>query len=193
MAKQILNEEFRRMQKLAGIIIENYVVKANDDEKVIIRGNTEDEIYSKLVKKINLDPESWGYKVEGNILKDPMSNDAILSTNAKQYLMDLLKSEEGIGGTWILSNDGFIDLNLSFQESPEYHSYDKVLDIIESYEDKDILEDFKSTFFEDEKVYKKNYSDFLNDYIADLEGKEYIKANWISITDPDIYEKAELV
>jgi hypothetical protein len=193
MAKQILSEEFRRMQKLAGIIIENYVVKANDNGDVIIRGNTEDEIYSELVKKINSDPESWGYKVEDNILKDPMSNDAILSTNAKQYLMDLLKSEEGIGGTWILSNDDFIDLNLSFQESPDYHSYDEVLDIIKSYEDKDILEDFKSTFLEDEKVYKENYSDFLNDYIADMSEKEYIQANWISITDPDIYEKAGLV
>jgi hypothetical protein len=90
-------------------------------------------------------------------------------------------------------DDDFIDLNLSFQESPDYHSYDEVLDIIKSYEDKDILEDFKSTFLEDEKVYKENYSDFLNDYIADMSEKEYIKANWISITDPDIYEKAGLV
>jgi hypothetical protein len=105
MTKQKLNEEFQRMQKLAGIIIENYVVKANDNGNVIIYGTTEDEIYSKLVKKINLDPESWGYKVEGNILKDPMSHDYILSTNAKQYLMDLLKSEEGVGGTWILSKE----------------------------------------------------------------------------------------
>ena len=90
-------------------------------------------------------------------------------------------------------DDDFIDLNLSFQESPDYHSYDEVLDIIKSYEDKDILEDFKSTFLEDEKVYKENYSDFLNDYIADMSEKEYIQANWISITDPDIYEKAGLV
>ena len=146
-----------------------------------------------------------------------MSHDYILSTNAKQYLMDLLRSEEGIGGTWILSkeedeinyndenfsdpmiyeydndDDDFIDLNLAFEESPEYHSYDEVLDIIESYEDKDILEDFKLNFLEDEKVYKKDYSDFLNEYIADMSEKEYIQANWISITDPNIYNKAGLV
>ena len=133
MAKQILSEEFRKMQKLAGI-------KLNENDEI----DYDDENFS--------DPMIDGY-----------------------------------------DDDDFIDLNLSFQESPEYHLYDKVLDIIESYEDKDILEDFKSTFFEDENVYKKNYSDFLNDYIADLEGKEYIKANWISITDPDIYEKAGLV
>jgi hypothetical protein len=163
MAKQILNEAFRRMQKLAGIIIENYVVKANDDEKVIIRGNTEDEIYSELVKKINSDPESWGYKVEGNILKDPMSNDAILSTNAKQYLMDLLKSKEGIGGTWILSKEENDYTFVDFESSPDEYPYNDVLNMIKSLNDKDILDDFKLTFLEDEKVYKKAYEEFIND------------------------------
>ena len=129
MAKQILSEEFRKMQKLAGI-------KLNENDEI----------------DYDDDPMIDGY-----------------------------------------DDDDFIDLNLSFQESPDYHSYDEVLDIIKSYEDKDILEDFKSTFFEDEKVYKENYSDFLNDYIADMSEKEYIQANWISITDPDIYEKAGLV
>jgi hypothetical protein len=133
MAKQILSEEFRKMQKLAGI-------KLNENDEI----DYDDENFS--------DPMIDGY-----------------------------------------DDDDFIDLNLSFQESPDYHSYDEVLDIIKSYEDKDILEDFKSTFLEDEKVYKENYSDFLNDYIADMSEKEYIQANWISITDPDIYEKAGLV
>jgi hypothetical protein len=133
MAKQILSEEFRKMQKLAGI-------KLNENNEI----DYDDENFS--------DPMIDGY-----------------------------------------DDDDFIDLNLSFQESPDYHSYDEVLDIIKSYEDKDILEDFKSTFLEDEKVYKENYSDFLNDYIADMSEKEYIQANWISITDPDIYEKAGLV
>jgi hypothetical protein len=132
MAKQILNEEFQRMQKLAGI-------QLNENEI-----NYNDENFS--------DPMIDGY-----------------------------------------NDDDFIDLNLAFEESPEYHSYNEVLDIIESYEDKDILEDFKLTFLEDEKVYKENYSDFLNDYIADMSEKEYIQANWISITDPDIYNKAGLV
>jgi hypothetical protein len=132
MAKQILSEEFRKMQKLAGI-------KLNENDEI----DYDDENFS--------DPMIDGY------------------------------------------DDNFIDLNLSFQESPDYHSYDEVLDIIKSYEDKDILEDFKSTFLEDEKVYKENYSDFLNDYIADMSEKEYIQANWISITDPDIYDKAGLV
>ena len=92
MAKQILSEEFRKMQKLAGI-------KLNENDEI----DYDDENFS--------DPMIDGY-----------------------------------------NDDDFIDLNLSFQESPEYHSYDEVLDIIKSYEDKDILEDFKSTFLEDEKV-----------------------------------------
>jgi hypothetical protein len=215
MAKQILNEEFQRMQKLAGIIIENYVVKANDNGNIIIRGNTEDEIYSELVKKINLDPESWGYKVEGNILKDPMSHDYILSTNAKQYLMDLLRSEEGIGGTWILSkeedgidyddenfSDSFIDdegfdddfdLNREFKKSQSKHSYDEVLEIIKSYEDENMLNDFKSEFPKNEFISRDDYSDFAINYIDDMSEVPFIQANWISITDPDIYEKAGLV
>jgi len=200
MAKQILNEAFRRMQKLAGIIIENYVVKANDDEKVIIRGNTEDEIYSKLVKKINLDPESWGYKVEGNILKDPMSNDAILSTNAKQYLMDLLKSEEGIGGTWILSKeedpmineeDDYTFFDTDFKNSPDKYLYYDMLNMIKSLENeeipgfdaKDTLEDFKKTFeVGNDPIYihKGAYEDFINDYLPNDIKKSYL-IKWIEL------------
>ena len=190
MAKQILNEAFRRMQKLAGIIIENYVVKANDDEKVIIRGNTEDEIYSKLVKKINSDPESWGYKVEDNILKDPMSRDAILSTNAKQYLMNLLKSEEGIGGTWILSKEEDPMINeeddytfVDFESSPDKYPYNDVLNMIKSLNDKDILDDFELTFkIGNEPVYKKAYEEFINDrtWWDDDIKKSYL-SKWIEL------------
>ena len=135
MSKQILNEEFQRMQKLAGIQLnENY----NDG--------------------IDYDDENF--------------------------------SDAFIDGE---DDDDFIDLNLAFEESPEYHSYDEVLDVIESYEDKDILEDFKLNFVEGEKVHKKDYSDFLNEYIDDMSEKGYIQANWISITDPNIYNKAGLV
>jgi hypothetical protein len=140
MSKQILNEEFKRMQKLAGIQLnENY-----DD----------------------------GIDYDGINYKDKNFSDAFIDGE---------------------DDDDFIDLNLAFEESPEYHSYDEVLDIIESYEDKDILEDFKLNFVEGEKVHKKNYSDFLNKYIADMSEKENIQANWISITDPNIYNKAGLV
>jgi hypothetical protein len=165
---------------------------------VIIRGNTEDEIYSELVKKINLDPESWGYKVEGNILKDPMSHDYILSTNAKQYLMDLLKSEEGVGGTWILSKeedpmineeDDYTFLDSDFKSSPETYPYGKVLNMIKSLENeeilgfdaKDTLEDFKSTFkVGDDPVYKDDYEDFINDYLPDEIKKSYLN-KWIEL------------
>jgi hypothetical protein len=44
----------------------------------------------------------WDLKITNDgMLVDPLEQDEIISTNAKQWIMDKLKGE-GIGGTWVL-------------------------------------------------------------------------------------------
>ena len=85
------------------------------------------------------------------------------------------------------------DLDQAFKDSPETASYDEVLDIADSYGDYAILDAFQGTFSEDEEVSKKDYFKFFSNYIDDMSDVEYIKANWISIFDEDIFDKAGLI
>jgi len=103
--KKQLNEQFRRMQKLAGIINENYEVK-DENEKILTDDNgnevkgTQEEILDLLIPILNSDPEKWDYKItDDGKLVDPLSNDALLSNNAKEYLWNRL-TQDGLGGTW---------------------------------------------------------------------------------------------
>jgi len=129
MKKQILSEEFTRMQKLAGIITET---------------------------KINI---SEGFNIDDYYDED---------------------TEE-------------VDLNDAFKNAPAVASYKDVLDIIESYEDESVLDDFKSEFPEGKDISKDDYSDFAINLIDDMSEVGYIQANWISIFDDTVFEKAGLI
>ena len=72
-------------------------------------------------------------------------------------------------------------------------SYDYVKEVIESYEDEEILNDFKSKFEEGKEIEYKDYFEFCNDYIDDMSETSFIKANWIGVSDDTVYEKAGLV
>jgi len=85
------------------------------------------------------------------------------------------------------------DLNVEFKKSPNEASYEDVLDIIKSYEDEIILDDFKSEFPKGEPISKKDYSDFATRLIDDMSEVGFIQANWISIFDEDVFDKAGLV
>ena len=85
------------------------------------------------------------------------------------------------------------DLNATFKASPMSHSYNDVLDIFNSYEDDDILNAFKSKFPKDKDISKIDYLKFAKNYMDDMSEVANIQANWISITDDDVYEKAGLV
>jgi hypothetical protein len=129
MKKQILSEEFTRMQKLAGIITET---------------------------KTNI---SEGFNIDDYYDED---------------------TEE-------------VDLNAAFKNAPAVASYKDVLDIIESYEDESVLDDFKSEFPEGKDISKDDYSDFAINLIDDMSEVGYIQANWISIFDDTVFEKAGLI
>jgi hypothetical protein len=87
-------------------------------------------------------------------------------------------------------DDDDFDITAAFKASPEFHSYEEVLDVIESYEDDEILEDFKAKFPEGKDISREDYSDFTINYVDDMSEVAYIQTNWISISDPDIYDKA---
>ena len=105
-----------------------------------------------------------------------------------QYRMKLNEA-----GDWDDDDEDDFDLNQAFISSPEEHSYDEVLDIIRSYEDEGLLNKFNSTFPSTQSVKRDEYVKFLTSYIDDMSEMDYIKANWVSLTDDDIYEKAGLI
>jgi hypothetical protein len=84
------------------------------------------------------------------------------------------------------------DLTAAFKSSPMSHSYEDVLEVIKSYEDDDMLDAFKAKFPKNKNISRKDYSNFTMDMIDDMSETSYIQANWISISDPDVYDKAGL-
>ena len=124
--------------------------------------------------------------------------------NLKQFLVEnkltensRLKEIKVTPGNTGLSNfndedDDDFNLNDAYLNSQYVAPYEDVLDIIESYEDEDILNDFINDFPEGEPINRTQYDDFVMGYIDDMSEVSFIQANWVSIWDDDIYEKAGL-
>lgn len=73
-------------------------------------------------------------------------------------------------------------------------NYKLVLEIIESYEDESVLNDFKSKFKEGENVSKEEYFEFCKEYIDDMSDMYYIKLNWKYIEsggDEDVFDEED--
>tara|TARA_R110000868_G_scaffold143881_2_gene362611 strand:- start:1935 stop:2234 length:300 start_codon:yes stop_codon:yes gene_type:complete len=58
------------------------------------------------------------------------------------------------------------------------NNYDVVLEVIESYEDEDILKDFKSEFKINKYISECDFYEFNMKYIDDMSEEYYIKLNW---------------
>ena len=112
----------------------------------------------------------------------------------KQILSEEFRRMQKLAG--IITEEQFdgeyFGLQAAFKASPMSHSYNDVLSIINDYEDEDILEDFMNEFPKDQNINKDKYLEFVMDYMDDMSEMEYLKANWVSLTDPDIFEKAGL-
>lgn len=125
--------------------------------------------------------------------------------NLKQFLIENKLTENSRlgeikvtpGNTGLSSfddeEDDDFDLSEAYLNAQYVAPYEDVLYIIESYEDEDMLNDFTDEFPEGEPINRTQYNDFAMNYVDDMSEVSFIQANWISIWDDDIYEKAGLV
>jgi len=70
-------------------------------------------------------------------------------------------------------------------------NYDLVLEVIENYDDEEILNDFKDRFIVGENISKEDYFKFCTEYNSDCSDDYYVKLNWKYIEsggDVDVFE-----
>lgn len=71
-------------------------------------------------------------------------------------------------------------------------NYDLVLEIVESYEDEEILKSFLEEFEVGKDVSKNKYNEFFMKFIDDMSEVYFIKLNWeyiISGGDESVYDE----
>jgi hypothetical protein len=84
------------------------------------------------------------------------------------------------------------DLEKEFKKAPNVHSYDKVLDMIDSAMDDEMTQNFASHFPKGKPITKDAFIDWSVSYDGGYDPEGYSYANWIYITDPNIYNKVGL-
>jgi hypothetical protein len=205
-----MNNEFLKMQKLAGLITEGqYKANLNEmSEENLVSTLKENgfEVSSNpawIVRNSETGDDYILYTESGDYISHKLDGDfpegvKIMGEGADDWLEQFLETEKKTELTEVDDEDfddedEDFDLNQAFKDAPNEASYEDVLDIIESYEMDDVLEDFKAEFPEGEPVSKDDYSQFGISLIDDMSEVDFIQANWISIFDEDIYEKAGLV
>jgi hypothetical protein len=70
-------------------------------------------------------------------------------------------------------------------------NYDLVLEVIENYDEEDILNDFLNEFEKDKNISKSKFFEFCEKYIDDMSEIYFIKLNWkyiISGGDESVYD-----
>ena len=65
------------------------------------------------------------------------------------------------------------------------NNYNVVLEVIESYEDEDILKDFKSKFKINKYISECDFYEFNMEHISDMSEEYFIKLNWKYIESGD--------
>jgi hypothetical protein len=71
-------------------------------------------------------------------------------------------------------------------------NYDLVLEIVESYEAEDIMNDFKEEFEVGSNISKSEFVEFFNKYIDDMSETYYIGLNWKYVNsggDDSVYDE----
>lgn len=98
----------------------------------------------------------------------------------------LNENQENNGDYYI---DGTDEIESAFEQSPNEHSYEELLDVVDSYEDEKHLESFTSTFQPGQSISKEEWVRWSYS-VSDYDPEGYVYLNWISLSDPDIYTKA---
>ena len=71
-------------------------------------------------------------------------------------------------------------------------NYDLVLEVIENYDNEDMICDFESRFVKGENIDRKDYNEFCCKYISDSSDWYYIDLNWKYIEsggDEDVFNE----
>ena len=182
--KQTLNEQFIRMQKLAGVITESQI---NENIPSSFPTQKAWELWLKLSEENEIedyDLNNFNHLQVGSFLKELQW----IENNKDKYSDEELSQEFS---NYLDESD--YDLDIEFKKAPNEAPYNDVLDIMKSYEDESVLNDFKAEFSEGEPVNKKDYSDFAMTLIDDMSEVSFIQANWINMFDEDVYDKAGLI
>lgn len=190
-----MNKEFLYMQKLAGLITESEYKEKMDEnnpssQEWVIYAQEKDGKKTAInrvpTNKLNtaLTNIRFQYRDDADITISAMAADKFdkLYKGKKDELMEDEEYE-----------DEEFDLNQAFKDAPNEAPYKDVLDIIKSYEMDDVLKDFKAEFPKGKPVSKSDYSEFAMSLIDDMSEVDFVQANWISIFDEDIYEKAGMI
>jgi len=92
----------------------------------------------------------------------------------------------------VTENEEF-DVSQAYDKSPATQSYDDMLDVVSGFEDPDFdaVESFENSFTEGKEITKDAWEKW---YRTNIDGgydpDNYLEIGWISVTDPDIYDKA---
>jgi len=188
-----MTQETLRMQFLSGVITESeYKTKL---EELNTPSETKDSLNEHFVAGGIVGVGAINNPFEGR--KKEIYEDAFEHFLSQKY--NLNEAEEDIEegkeveepSLYEMEEDEF-NLDQAFKNSPKIASYDDVLEIVDSYGDYSTLDAFQGMFSEGEDISRDEYFKFFSKYIDDMSDAEYIKANWISIFDEDIYDKAGL-
>lgn len=60
----------------------------------------------------------------------------------------------------------------------KFRSFEYVKEIIESYEDENVMNDFLETFEEDKDISYEDYFKFCEKYFDDMSEVNYVNQNW---------------
>jgi hypothetical protein len=140
-----------------------------------------------------------GKRVAGSILKKVLNKEGEEATINESFLKMqkmagvITEAQYNQRKSLVENQLNEFDLNTAMKASPERHSYNDVLEVIKSYENEDMLDKFMGEFPQGKDISRDDYGRFCMSYMDDMSEQQYIQANWISITDPDIFEKAGLV